>query len=90
MQAWQNLMLREPYEDVAAQPIAVGWLAARADGYEHAPQGVLVVTAGADVQDDRVEVEFVGFGLGDESWSLDYRVLYGDPSGRELWEESGM
>ena len=24
MQAWQNLMLGEPYEDVAAQPIAVG------------------------------------------------------------------
>jgi phage terminase large subunit GpA-like protein len=87
MQAWQNLMLGEPYEDVAAQPVAVSWLAARAESYEHAPQGVCVVTAGIDVQDDRIEVELVGFGLSDESWSLDYRVLYGDPSGRELWEE---
>jgi phage terminase large subunit GpA-like protein len=87
MQAWQNLMLGEPYEDVAAQPIAVGWLAARAENYEQAPKGVCVVTAGVDVQDDRVEVELVGFGVGDESWSLDYRVLYGDPSGRELGEE---
>ncbi|MGO8841601.1 MAG: terminase gpA endonuclease subunit [Methyloceanibacter sp.] len=86
MQAWQNLMLGEPYEDVAAQPVAVGWLAARAESYENAPQGVAIVTAGVDVQDDRIEVELVGFGLGDESWSLDYRVLYGDPSGRELWE----
>jgi len=87
MQAWQNLMLGEPYEDVAAQPVAVSWLAARAENYEHAPQGVCVVTAGVDVQDDRVEIELVGFGLGDESWSLDYRVLYGDPSGQELWQE---
>ena len=87
MQAWQNLMLGEPYEDVAAQAIAVDWLAARAESYEATPQGVCVVVAGADVQDDRIEVELVGFGLGDESWSLDYRVLYGDPSGQELWEE---
>jgi len=87
MQAWQNLMLGEPYEDVAAQPVAVRWLAARAEDYTHAPQSVSVVTAGVDVQDDRVEIELVGFGLGDESWSLDYRVLYGDPSGRELWQE---
>jgi phage terminase large subunit GpA-like protein len=87
MQAWQNLVLGEPYEDVAAQPVAVSWLAARAENYENAPQGVSVVTAGVDVQDDRIEAELVGFGLGDESWSLDYRVLYGDPSGQELWEE---
>jgi phage terminase large subunit GpA-like protein len=80
MQAWQNLMLGEPYEDVAAQPVTVDWLAARAESYEHAPQGVAVVTAGVDVQDDRIEIELVGFGLGDESWSLDYRVLYGDPA----------
>ncbi len=85
MQAWQNLMLGEPYEDVAAQPLAVGWLTARVESYDHAPQGVSVV--GLDVQDDRIELELVGFGVGDESWSLDYRVLYGDPSGKELWEE---
>jgi phage terminase large subunit GpA-like protein len=83
-------MVGEPYEDVAAQAVAVDWLAARAEGYHDAPQGVSVVTAGVDVQDDRLEVELVGFGLGDESWSLDYRVLYGDPSGQELWEELDM
>jgi phage terminase large subunit GpA-like protein len=82
--AWQNLMLGEPYEDAAAQPVAVDWLAARAENDEQAPKEVCVVTAG------RLEVELVGFGVGDESWSLDYRVLYGDPSGKDLWEEVAL
>jgi phage terminase large subunit GpA-like protein len=34
MQAWQNLMLGEPYEDVAAQPVALGW---RDRGPSHLP-----------------------------------------------------
>ena len=87
MQAWQNLMLGETFEDLAAQPIEIGPLAARAESYELAPAGVLVIVAGVDTQDDRIEVEILGVGLGDETWSLDYRVLVGDPSGPVLWEE---
>jgi phage terminase large subunit GpA-like protein len=88
MQAWQNLMLGEAYEDLAAQPIAVSGLAARAESWgDSAPAGVAVVVAGVDCQDQRLEIEIVGFGLGDESWSLDYLVIYGDPAGAELWQE---
>ena len=87
MQAWANLMLGEPFEDIAAQPIEVGPLAARAESYTDAPAGVLVIVAGIDTQDDRVEIEIMGAGIGDETWSLDYRVLVGDPSGPQLWQE---
>nr|WP_241525897.1 terminase gpA endonuclease subunit [Pseudophaeobacter leonis] len=31
------------------------------------------------MQSDRLEVEIVGWGLGEESWSLGYRVPWGDP-----------
>ena len=44
-----------------------------------------VVVAGADVQDDRIELEVVAFGEGDESYSLDYKILMGDPAKPELW-----
>ena len=47
---------------------------------------VVVVTAGVDVQDDRLEVEFTGWGRDEESWSLDHVVLYGDPSTKALWD----
>jgi phage terminase large subunit GpA-like protein len=42
------------------------------------PQGGCFLTAGADVQKDRIEVEIVAWGRGKESWSVDYRVFQGD------------
>lgn len=51
------------------------------------PDGVLVLTAGVDTQDDRLEVEIVGWGDDLESWSVDYKVLMGDPGGAEVWED---
>lgn len=48
---------------------------------------ILVLTAGVDVQDDRLEVEIVGWAKDDESWSLDYRTLYGDPSSPAVWQD---
>lgn len=43
------------------------------------PDGVLVLTAGVDVQKDRIECEVVGWGKDHESWSIDYKVFYGTP-----------
>jgi phage terminase large subunit GpA-like protein len=51
------------------------------------PDGVLVITAGADVQRNRLEYEIVGHGLDGESWSLDYGVIPGDPTQRGVWAE---
>ncbi len=44
------------------------------------PRGGLFLTAGADVQKDRIEVEIAAWGRGKESWSVDYRVFEGDTS----------
>lgn len=41
------------------------------------PARGLVLTAGVDVQDNRLEVEVLASGLYDETWSIDYAVLYG-------------
>ena len=46
-----------------------------------------MLTAGVDVQKDRLELELVGWGRGEESWSIEYRVLPGDPTGAALWQE---
>lgn len=51
------------------------------------PDGVLVITAGADVQRNRLEYEIVGWGLDGESWSLDYGIIPGDPTQGEVWAE---
>ncbi|HLI84118.1 MAG TPA: terminase gpA endonuclease subunit, partial [Bryobacteraceae bacterium] len=51
------------------------------------PRGGVLLTAGADVQKDRIEVEVVAWGRGKESWSVDYRVLEGDTSRPQVWEK---
>ena len=51
------------------------------------PRGGIFITAGADIQRDRIEVEVVAWGRGKESWSIDYRVFEGDTARREVWEK---
>lgn len=54
------------------------------------PNGVLMITAGVDTQDDRLECEIVGWGKYGESWSIDYLVLDGDPKYPKVWEKLDM
>lgn len=49
------------------------------------PAGVVVLTAFADVQDDRIEVECIGWGVGEENWSIDYQRFVGSPGQKEVW-----
>ena len=51
------------------------------------PDGVMVIVAGVDVQGNRLEVEVVGFGRDQESWSLGYHVLEGDPTEGQVWDD---
>jgi phage terminase large subunit GpA-like protein len=53
---------------------------------EKLPSGVVLITLGADLQADRIELEIVGWGRDEESWSLAYIVLAGDPAQRDLWD----
>ncbi len=50
------------------------------------PKGGIFLTAGVDVQKDRLEVEIVAWGHERESWSIDYRVFPGDPNREEVWK----
>jgi phage terminase large subunit GpA-like protein len=47
---------------------------------EHLPPGVRVLTCGVDVQEDRLEAEVVGWGIGGESWGVQYVRIYGSPT----------
>jgi len=51
------------------------------------PKGGLFLTAGVDIQKDRIEVEVVAWGRGKESWSVDYHVLEGQTSEGAVWQK---
>jgi phage terminase large subunit GpA-like protein len=50
------------------------------------PDGVLVLTAGVDVQDASLFADIVGWGQGRENWHIDYITIVGDPRTAEPWE----
>ena len=50
------------------------------------PTTIRALTAGVDVQDDRLELEVVGWGAGMESWSLGYYVIPTDPLDKGTWQ----
>lgn len=82
-----NLWVGEPYED-KGEAIKTHELSARAEPYGDGvdvPHGVGIVTAGVDVQGDRLEVFPWGFGHLEESWCLGWEVLDGDPGQDAVW-----
>lgn len=50
-------------------------------------KNVAIITAGADVQADRIEIEIVGWIEGRITQSIDYRVLMGDTKKPEVWTQ---
>ncbi|MFP4561633.1 MAG: phage terminase large subunit family protein [Thiohalorhabdus sp.] len=88
LKVFVNTALAETWEE-EGEGLETDYLLERREEYpsDPVPDGVLLLTAGVDVQDDRLELEIVGWGVSEETWSLDYRVLYGDPSGSGLWQE---
>jgi phage terminase large subunit GpA-like protein len=87
LKTWCNTKLGETWEESAEQLDSDDLMERRERFGPMLPPGIVVLTAGVDVQDDRIEVEVVGWGRDEESWSVDYRVLWGDPSGPAVWQD---
>lgn len=51
------------------------------------PEGGILLTAGIDVQRDRLELEVVAWGHDRRSWSVEYFVLPGDTAEPEVWAQ---
>lgn len=88
LQVWTNTKLAETWEDQSGESIDPTGLMSRRENYgPRIPMNVVILTCGVDVQDDRLELEIVGWGKDEESWSIDYHVLHGDPSTPQLWDD---
>lgn len=87
LQVFVNTILAQGWRE-AAEEIDEAALAARAEpfGLDAIPPDVLVITAGVDVQRDRLEIVFLGWSR-DEVFVLGQSVIYGDPAGDDVWSE---
>ncbi|WP_375331651.1 phage terminase large subunit family protein [Candidatus Tisiphia endosymbiont of Temnostethus pusillus] len=87
LKTWVNTSLGETWEEGGDKVDETSLLSRKENWGNVVPNGVVIITAGVDVQNDRLEVEIVGWGVKEESWSLDYRVIYGDPARSEIWDD---
>lgn len=87
MKAFTNNVLGETFKD-SGERRDPATLRGRAEEYGAdgvLPDGVVLITAGIDLQMDRIEIQYVGWGRGEESWVLDHKILYGTPEGDDVW-----
>jgi phage terminase large subunit GpA-like protein len=86
LQVFVNTVLGETWTQLGEAP---DWqkLYDRREAYKlrTIPPGGLFLTAGVDVQRDRIEAQIVAWGRGKESWLVDYVVLDGDTARSEVW-----
>ena len=51
------------------------------------PEGVLLLTAAVDTQDNRLEYEICGWGEGEENWGIKKGMILGIPDSQQVWDE---
>jgi phage terminase large subunit GpA-like protein len=87
LKVWTNTVLGESWEDTGEKVDDEALFERREEYAADVPDEVLLLTAGVDTQDDRLEVEIVGWGIGKESWGIQYHVIHGDPGRPRIWQQ---
>lgn len=81
-----NTRMAETYRH--GKEVNANEIKARAEPYDlrTIPQGCLILTAGVDTQDNRLEIKIKGYGAEGREWVIDYHVLNGNPAHDDIWE----
>lgn len=88
LRTFVNTALGEPWEERDSPKIEPHVLLERRESYQvEIPAVAAVITAGVDVQADRVELQVVAWAERLERWVVSYDTILGDPRRREVWEE---
>lgn len=88
LQTFINTSLGECWEENKSM-VDTSKLLEKCENYndEAIPDNILFITAGVDTQKDRLEVQTIGWAEKYEAWVLEYKIIWGDPSTLEVWEE---
>lgn len=87
-----NLKLGEPWDERDGEEDIWEHLHRRREYYvdDNLPDGVVILTAGVDVQRDRLECTVYGWGVGRECWGIEHRVIRGMPDSLDTWQQLDM
>jgi len=85
LKVWVNKTLGETWVEQESYIFDGDSLLNRRENYERIPPGVIFLTAGVDLQDNRLEIVIIGWGRGEESWLIDKTVIHGSPAYPVTW-----
>jgi phage terminase large subunit GpA-like protein len=85
MKVWTNTVLGEVFREEARE-IDHAPLLSKREAYQ-CPNDVLVVVVSVDVQETRLELLAVGYGVNEQSWELETRVINGDTTLGSVWDD---
>jgi phage terminase large subunit GpA-like protein len=87
LKAFVNTRLAETWEEDYAAAVSADGLMTKRLAYESGtcPDGVVLLTCGVDVQDNRLAVSVWGWGEGETGWMIWHQELMGDPTQTEVW-----
>lgn len=87
VRVWVNTFLCQTYE-IESEKVEASSIAKRSENYgPEIPDGVMVIVAGIDTQGDRICIDIVGVGAGEETWGIKYQEIYGNPLLPAVWAE---
>lgn len=86
-QVVMNTRFGEPYELGDNMADALPLLKRREQYGAALPDGVLLLTASVDTQDNRLEYEVCGWGYGEESWGIVRGMILSKPDQKETWQQ---
>jgi phage terminase large subunit GpA-like protein len=83
-----NTALGEVWRD-QGDKIESNHLMTRRENYDASliPDDVLVITAGCDIQKDRIEVQVIGWALDSQSYVVEYHILWGETAHKDVWDD---
>lgn len=82
-----NTVLGESWEERGEIEDETVLLERREEYKADLPDGVLLLTAAVDTQDDRLEYEISGWGRDEESWGIEKGIIWGKPDEAGTWTE---
>ena len=85
LQVVYNTCFGELWEDRGELEDEDSLMARREEYPAELPDGVLVLTAGVDTQDNRMEYEVVGHGHFGETWGIEKGIVMGRPDDEKTW-----
>jgi phage terminase large subunit GpA-like protein len=89
LKTFLNTSLGETWEENYSARINSDSLMSRTEFYEPnvAPLSSVLLTAGVDVQDNRLAISVYAWARGEEAWLVSHQEIFGDPARADLWKQ---